>query len=109
MGAGRPPRPAVNGFFSLGDQTGKPVPHVVPQPEKTFTQPIVLAHQDEARRIPTTYILTVDKGKAPEQDGFHRYYERAKSRDWKTAVMVGDHVVHLTKTQELAALLEQSL
>jgi alpha-N-arabinofuranosidase len=109
MGAGRPPRPAVNGFFSIGDQTGKPVPHVVPQPEKTFTQPIVLAHQDEARQVPTTYILTVDKGKTPEQDGFFRFYARAKSRDWKTVVMTGDHVVHLTQTKELAQILTEAL
>src|SRR5437764_1085567 len=50
-------RPAVNGFISLGDQTGKPVPHVVPQSEKTFTEPIKLEQQDAARAIPTTYIL----------------------------------------------------
>lgn len=68
---------AVNGFISIADTTGKPVPHVVPQSEKTFTEPIRLEHQDEARRIPTTYILTVDPGKPPEQDMFYRYYVRA--------------------------------
>jgi beta-xylosidase len=106
-GAGAPSRPAVNGFFALGDQTGKPVPHIVPQPEKTFTQPIVLEHQDEARKVPTTYILTVDKSKTAEQDGFFRFYERAKSRGWTASVMEGDHVVHLTKTKELADLLAE--
>jgi len=100
--------PAVNGFISLGDQTGKPVPHIVPQSEKTFTEPIKLEHQDEARRIPTTYILTVDPGHAPEQDMFYRYYERAKARGWRTEIMEGDHVVHLTKTRELARLLENA-
>ena len=108
-GTGAPSRPAVNGFFSLGDQTGKPVPHVVPQPEKTFTQPIVLEHQDEARKVPTTYILTADKGKTAEQDMFFRFYERAKSRGWTTSVMEGDHVVHLSQTEELARRLEQAL
>src|ERR1051326_5160571 len=58
--SGRSPRPSTNGFLSLGDQTGKPVPHIVPQSEKTFTQPISLHHQDVARKVPTTYILTVD-------------------------------------------------
>jgi hypothetical protein len=39
-----------------------PPPHVVPQPAKTFSQPIVLANQDAAAVILTTYILTVDAG-----------------------------------------------
>lgn len=108
-GTGSPSRPAVNGFFSVGDQTGKPVPHVVPQPEKTFTQPIVLGHQDEARKVPTSYILTADRGKPAEQDGFYRFYERAKSRGWTTSVMTGDHIVHVSQTDELARLLEAAL
>jgi len=109
MGTNTPPRfPAVNGFISLGDQTGKPVPHIVPQSEKTFTEPIKLEHQDEARRIPTTYILTVDPGKKPEEDMFFRYYERAKTRGWKTEIMEGDHVVHLTQTRETARRLEEA-
>jgi len=98
--------PAVNGFISLGDQTGKPVPHIVPQSEKTFTEPVKLEHQDKARALPTTYILTVDAGKTPESDMFFRYYERAKARGWKTQIMEGSHVVHLTKTAETARLLE---
>ncbi len=101
--------PATNGFISLGDQTGKPVPHIVPQSEKTFTEPIKLEHQDEARRIPTTYILTVDKGKTPEQDMFFRYYERAKTRGWTTEIMEGPHVVHLTQPVETARLLEAAV
>jgi len=101
--------PAVNGFISLGDQTGKPVPHIVPQSEKTFTEPIKLEHQDEARRVPTTYILTVDKGKTPDQDMFFRYYERAKARGWKTEIMEGPHVVHITQPVETAHLLEAAV
>ncbi len=108
MGEGRPQRRAVNGFFSIGNQAGRPVPHVVPQPEKTFTQPIVLENQEEARRIPTTYILTVDKGKSAEQDGFFRFYERAKERGWTAQIMEGDHVVHLTQTPELARRLVEA-
>lgn len=111
MGSATPPRrmPAVNGFISLTDQTGKPVPHVVPQSEKTFTEPIKLEHQDEARRIPTTFILTVDKGKTPEQDMFYRCYERAKARGWKTAIMEGSHIVHVTNPRETAQQLEAAV
>ena len=100
--------PAVNGFISLGDQTGKPVPHVVPQSEKTFTEPIKLEHQDQARRIPSTYILTVDHGKKPEEDMFFRYYQRAQTRGWKTEIMEGDHVVHINQPTETAHRLEQA-
>jgi alpha-N-arabinofuranosidase len=100
--------PATNGFISLGDQTGKPVPHVVPQSEKTFTEPIKLEHQDQARRIPSTYILTVDHGKKPEDDMFYRYYQRAQSRGWKVEIMEGDHVVHINQPRETARLLEQA-
>jgi pimeloyl-ACP methyl ester carboxylesterase len=109
MGPGHPSRAGVNGFFPVGDQTGRSMPHVVPQSEKTFTQPVVLEHQDEARKIPTTYILTVDAGKSAEQDAFFRFYERARARGWTTQIMEGDHVVHLTKTKELAQLLEKAL
>ncbi|HEY8994151.1 MAG TPA: alpha/beta hydrolase [Lacunisphaera sp.] len=101
-------QPAVNGFISLGDQTGKPVPHVVPQSEKTFTEPVVLKNQDKARAVPTTYILTADDDQHPEKDMFFRYYERAKARGWKTVVMKGDHVVHLSQTAATARLLQEA-
>ncbi len=98
--------PAANGFITLSDQTGKPVPHIVPQSEKTFSEPIKLTNQEVARHVPTTYILTVDPGHTPDQDAFFRFYERAKARGWKTEIMEGDHIVHLTKTKELATRLE---
>ncbi len=101
--------PAVNGFISLGDQTGKPVPHIVPQSEKTFSEPIKLEHQDQARVLPTTYILTVDPGKTPEQDMFFRYYERAKARGWKLQIMEGTHIVHVTLPKETARRLEEAV
>ena len=102
------PFKAVNGFVSIADMHDKPVPHIVPMSEKTFTEPIVLKNQDRARRVPTTYILTVDKGNRPDQDMFFRAYERANARGWKTMIMEGDHIVHLTKTKELAKFLEDA-
>ena len=48
-----------------------PPPHDVPQSVKTFNQPIVLTNQAVAQKIPTTFILTVDPGKTPEQDDFY--------------------------------------
>jgi len=106
-GTNTPRWKSVDGFYTMGpDMNSKPVPHIVPMPERTFTEPIVLKNQDVARKVPTTYILTVDPGKKPEEDMFFRAYERAKARGWKTETMVGDHVVHLTKTSETAQRLE---
>ena len=48
-------------------------------PAKTFSEPISLTNQAVAGKLPTTYILTVDKGKPPEQDDFYPFYQRAKA------------------------------
>lgn len=105
IGPNRPRPQAVDGYFVLPNQQNKSVPHVVPQPAKTVTQPISLTNQEAARKVPTTYLLTVDKGKEPSEDSFFRCYERAQERGWKTEVMIGDHIVHLTQTDRLADLL----
>lgn len=108
LGRRAPERPAENGFVSLGNHDSKPLPHIVPQSAKTFSQPIVLRNQDAARKVPTTYILTADKAAAPEKDGFYGHYKRAEARGWKVMIMEGDHIVHLTKTKELVQLLEKA-
>jgi hypothetical protein len=41
----------------------------VPQPLKTFNERIVLKNQ-AARKLPATYILTVEKGKEAKDDDF---------------------------------------
>ncbi len=105
LGSSVPPRKAQNGFFPLGDATGQPVPHVVPQPEKTFTTPISLKQQDVARKVPTSYILTVDPGRKPSEDMFFRFHERARERGWSCSTMEADHVPHLTQTSALVDLL----
>jgi len=71
--AGRPStRPIEAGF--MVPQWVKPdqkPPHDVPMPAKCFSEPISLMNQDAARKIPTTYILTVDPGKQPQEDQFY--------------------------------------
>lgn len=105
---GRPERPSDDGFISLGKaHEEKPIPHVVRQSAKTFRQPISLRNQEAARKLPTTYILTADKASEPEKDGFFSSYERARARGWPAIVMEGDHIVHVTKTEELVNLLEE--
>ena len=61
-----------------------------------------------AGKLPTTYILTVDKGKVPEQDEFYPFYQRAKARGWTTIIMEGDHNVQRSHPVELVGLLEQA-
>jgi len=72
-----------------------------------LSQPISLKNQEAARKIPATYILTVDKGREPQQDTFHRFYERAKTRGWTVLIMEGDHNVQWSKPKELVELLEK--
>lgn len=101
--------PVTNGFVMPFWLKGNPPPpHDVPHPAKTFTQPIVLTNQAVAGKLPTTYILTVDHGKTPEQDEFYPFYQRAKVRGWTTMVMEGDHNVQRSHPVELVRLLEQA-
>ena len=76
-----------------------------PQPLKTFTDPIVLQNQAAAARIPATYILTVEKGKRPEDDDFYAASELAKARGWPVIIMEADHVPQWHKPEATAELL----
>jgi len=106
---GNPNRESTNAFITPFWLRGnEPIPHDVPHPAKTFSQPISLKNQDVAQKLPTTYILTVDKGREPQQDTFFRSYQRAKARGWTTQIMEGDHNVQWSKPKELVALLESS-
>ena len=69
----------------------KPLPKDVPHPLKTLTDPISLKNP-AARKIPATYILTVEKGKSPEEDDFYPSAERAKARGWPVQIMEANHV-----------------
>lgn len=82
-------------------------PYDVPHPAKTFSQPISLKNP-AAKAVPAVYILTVDPGKKPEEDGFFKFYQRAKDRGWATKIMEGDHVVSVSRPVELVKLLEDA-
>ncbi len=87
-------QPIKDGYITAPWVTNNtPLPHDVLMPAKTFSEPISLKHQDVAGKLPATYILTVDKGKAPEQDDFYKFYQRAKARGWTAWIMEGDHNV----------------
>jgi pimeloyl-ACP methyl ester carboxylesterase len=87
-------------------QGNPPPPHDVPMPEGTFSEPITLTNQAAALKIPTTYILTVDPGKTPEQDDFYKFYQRAQARGWTALTMEGDHNVQRSHPHEVVKLLE---
>lgn len=83
---------------------GKPFPIDVPHPLKTFTDPIGLKNP-AAAKIPGTYILTVEKGKRPEDDDFFAFAERARARGWPVLIMEADHVPNWRQPEATAALL----
>jgi pimeloyl-ACP methyl ester carboxylesterase len=108
MGSSRP-QPERNGFVIPLWVTGdNPPPHDVPHPANTLKQPIVLRNQPAVQKIPSTYILTVDPGRDPQLDNFHRFYQRAKARGWTTALMEGDHNVQWSHPKALVRLLESA-
>lgn len=85
----------------------QPPPHDVPHPAKTLSEPISLKNQEAARKLPTTYILTAENPDEPDNDGFYRFYERAKARGWPVRIMQGDHNVQWSHPKELVTLLQQ--
>ncbi len=82
-------------------------PHDVPHPAKTLSEPISLQNPG-ARNPAATYILTVDTGRAPQEDDFYPFLQRAESRGWTTWIMEGDHNVQWSRPQELVTLLEKA-
>jgi pimeloyl-ACP methyl ester carboxylesterase len=98
----------VNGFIvPKWVKPGQALPHDVPHPAKTLSEPLAI-NNPAAKKLPTTYILTVDAGKTPEQDDFFRFYQRAKERGWTTLIMSGDHNVQWSHPKELVELLEKA-
>lgn len=82
-------------------------PKDVPQSLKTFTDPIVLKNE-AAKRLPTTYILTVDAGKDAKDDGFWAQSERAKKRGWPVLQLTADHNPQWSAPEAFAELLDKN-
>lgn len=85
----------------------KPFPRDVPHPVKTLTDPIALAGVD-SKKIPGVYILTVEKGHAPEEDDFAIFAQRARDRGWKVIQMEGDHNPYWFQPEKTAEVLDQA-
>jgi pimeloyl-ACP methyl ester carboxylesterase len=80
------------------------IPGDVPQSLKTFTEPIKLQNKGQ-HTIPTIYILTVDKGKKPEEDDFGSQAVRARERKWVVEQMESDHNPQWSAVNELVEML----
>lgn len=84
----------------------QPLPHDEPQPLKTFTERIVLKNQ-LARKLPATYILTVEKGKEAKDDDFYAQSLRAKERGWPVLQLTADHNPQWSATEAFVEMLDQ--
>ncbi len=83
-------------------------PTTCPCPSAPSASPSRSPTRPSPANLPVTYILTVDKGRTPEQDDFYPFYLRAKARSWSTVIMEGDHNVQRSHPQQLAKLIEQA-
>lgn len=84
---------------------GAPPPHDVPQPRRTFEEPLRLSSA-AARGLAATYVLTVDPGAAPDQDPFFPYAERARARGLTVVHLAADHVPERSAPGPLVELLD---
>jgi pimeloyl-ACP methyl ester carboxylesterase len=82
----------------------QPPPKDVPQSLKTFTDAIVLKNET-ARKIPATYILTVDKGKEAKDDDFFAQSQRARERGWPILQLTADHNPQWSAPEALVEML----
>jgi pimeloyl-ACP methyl ester carboxylesterase len=83
-------------------EEGQRPPVDVPQPLLTFTENIVLDNQD-AKRIPATFILTVEAEK--KEDDFDLFADRARERGWTVVEMEGSHNPQWYQPENFADLL----
>lgn len=98
---------AVNGFIiPRWVASDKLPPKDVPHPLKTFTDSIFL-HNALRLKIPTTYILTVEKGTKPEDDGFAAQAERARKKGWPVLQLEADHNPQWSAVEAFAAMLRK--
>ncbi|WP_262248158.1 alpha/beta fold hydrolase [Parapedobacter soli] len=92
----------IHPFWSTEEQG---FPKDVPQPAKTFSQPLVLKNEKRLA-LPTTYILTYE-GEDPGKDAFAFFANRARGYGWKIVHMQADHNPQMSMPDKLAQLLEE--
>lgn len=97
----------VNGFVvPPWLREGQASPKDVPHPYKTWTDKIVL-NNPLRLKIPTTYILTVEKGKEAKDDDFAAQADKAKKKNWTILQLEADHNAQWSAPKELVKMLEE--
>lgn len=82
----------------------QPPPKDVPQPLKTFNEPVSFKNE-AAKKLPVTYILTVDKGKEAKDDDFFSQSQRAKERGITVLQLSADHNPQWSAPEALVEML----
>ncbi|SFS93551.1 Pimeloyl-ACP methyl ester carboxylesterase [Zhouia amylolytica] len=97
----------VNGYLiPTWVAEGQKPPKDVPHPYKTYTDTIILKNPLRIK-LPTTYVLTVDKGKEPKNDDFASQAERAKEKGWIVLQLEADHNPQWSSPEEFVKLLQE--
>lgn len=99
-------KPMIKGDFIVPPwvKPEQPPPHDVPQPLKTFTEPIALKNK-AALKLPATYILTVEAGKEAKDDDFWPHAQRARERGWPVLQLTADHNAQWSAPEALVEML----
>jgi pimeloyl-ACP methyl ester carboxylesterase len=84
----------------------QPSPKDVPHSVKTFTDQIILKNPQRLK-IPSHYILTVDKGKDLTKDDFSTQADKARKYQWPVSVLEADHNPQWSAPQALVSLLQK--
>ncbi|MDX1942236.1 MAG: alpha/beta hydrolase [Saprospiraceae bacterium] len=95
-----------DGFVSYFFGPTSPTPPTdVPQPLKTFTEPLTIKNP-AVKKIPTFYILMTPDGDV-SKGNFAPFGERAKQRGWKVLQMTGNHYPMRNQPEALIKILEK--
>jgi len=99
-------KPMIKGDYIVPPwvKADQPPPHDVPQPLKTFAEPVSLKNK-AALNLAATYILTVDAGKEARNDDFWTQAQRAKERGWALLQLTADHNAQWSAPEGLVAML----
>lgn len=85
-----------------------PFPRDVPQPLKTYTEPVSYKNP-AAKALPVTYIAFIPAGESVEKRAGNSAWQRAKARGWTIRTLASDHNAQRSHPKELVALLESAL
>ena len=101
------PEQLATGFYvPPWRKSNAPLPHDVPQPMKTWTEPVSFKNP-LAKKIPGAVVVFVGGKQTPEDLKDHPGFVRAKARGWATFTLQSDHNAQWSHPKQLVALLDQ--